>query len=250
MEINMTTKRLKLFVKRHAEISCYINGSFWRDTYKRIKQFIDHNDIVLDVGSFHAPYTKYLPNTVVGIDLPSNGRFGFSKDLLEEIRVKTSFIPIIASAEALPFRSNFFDKIVCTEVLEHIPNDKSAVSEMARVLRNEGKIFLTTPNGGAIPLKYGIREHLRHYSENDLRNLLNDFLNKVIILNRFRFFNFLNLQYGLKDSWNKNRLNIPLFLTSLFVSWVYDVISYLLEKFSKGSYLNLVAICSKQCETS
>ena len=40
----------------------------------------------------------------------------------------------------LPFKSNSFDLVICSEVLEHIKDDKKAVSELVRILK-PGKIL-------------------------------------------------------------------------------------------------------------
>jgi len=52
---------------------------------------------------------------------------------------------ICADAEALPFRSNCFDLVIATYVLEHSTNPISMLSEMARVVRSEGKVVLLGP---------------------------------------------------------------------------------------------------------
>ncbi|WP_242117938.1 class I SAM-dependent methyltransferase [Aestuariivivens sediminicola] len=38
----------------------------------------------------------------------------------------------------IPFENNSFDFILCSHVLEHVPNDKLAMKELNRVLRNDG----------------------------------------------------------------------------------------------------------------
>lgn len=46
----------------------------------------------------------------------------------------------------IPFDDNTFDLIMCTHVLEHIPDDKKAMSELYRVLKpNSGVALLTVP---------------------------------------------------------------------------------------------------------
>jgi SAM-dependent methyltransferase len=59
-----------------------------------------------------------------------------------------------ASAEAdvkqgdalnLPFPDGEFDRVVAAEVLEHIPDDGAAITELARVLRPGGTIAVTVP---------------------------------------------------------------------------------------------------------
>jgi SAM-dependent methyltransferase len=45
----------------------------------------------------------------------------------------------------LPFADGEFDRIVASEVLEHIPDDDRAISELVRVLRPGGTIAVTVP---------------------------------------------------------------------------------------------------------
>jgi SAM-dependent methyltransferase len=46
----------------------------------------------------------------------------------------------------LEYSNNYFDKIVCSEVLEHIPEEAGAVRELYRVLKSGGVIAVTVPN--------------------------------------------------------------------------------------------------------
>ena len=48
-------------------------------------------------------------------------------------------------ALALPFADGAFDRIICSEVLEHIPDDRGAIDELTRVLRPGGTIAVTVP---------------------------------------------------------------------------------------------------------
>src|SRR6202021_2633687 len=45
----------------------------------------------------------------------------------------------------LPFPSGSFDRVIAAEVLEHIPDDRRALAELARVLRPGGTIAVTVP---------------------------------------------------------------------------------------------------------
>jgi ubiquinone/menaquinone biosynthesis C-methylase UbiE len=53
---------------------------------------------------------------------------------------------VAADAEHLPFKDGAFDKIVCTEVLEHIPDDKAGIRELVRVLRPGALLAVSVPN--------------------------------------------------------------------------------------------------------
>lgn len=48
-------------------------------------------------------------------------------------------------ALAMPFADDEFDRIVASEVLEHIPDDETAIAELVRVLRPGGTIAVTVP---------------------------------------------------------------------------------------------------------
>ena len=54
---------------------------------------------------------------------------------------------IVASADItmLPFPDNFFDIAICSEVMEHVPDEKKAVSEIARVLKHGGDMVVSVP---------------------------------------------------------------------------------------------------------
>lgn len=47
---------------------------------------------------------------------------------------------------SLPFEDGSFDKIVCSEVLEHIPDDKQGIKEMVRVLKDDGTLVISVPS--------------------------------------------------------------------------------------------------------
>ena len=48
----------------------------------------------------------------------------------------------------LPFPDNTFDRVICSDVLEHIPNDQGAMAELTRVLRPGGTMAITIPRWG------------------------------------------------------------------------------------------------------
>ncbi len=52
---------------------------------------------------------------------------------------------VVGDALDLPFGSASFDRVIAAEVLEHIPNDRRAIAELARVLRPGGTMAVTVP---------------------------------------------------------------------------------------------------------
>jgi len=79
-------------------------------------------------------------------------------------------------ALALPFADAEFDRIVAAEVLEHIPADIQAISELARVLRPGGTIAVTVPRWLPEILCWQLSDdyhntpggHIRIYSDKEL----------------------------------------------------------------------------------
>ena len=50
-----------------------------------------------------------------------------------------------ADLTKLPFADGYFDVVICSEVLEHIEDNRTAVSELVRVLRSGGDLVVTVP---------------------------------------------------------------------------------------------------------
>ncbi|MDP9237623.1 MAG: class I SAM-dependent methyltransferase [Chloroflexota bacterium] len=53
---------------------------------------------------------------------------------------------IVGDATRLPFRDAVFDAVICTETLEHLPDDVGAIGEIARVLRARGVLLGAVPS--------------------------------------------------------------------------------------------------------
>jgi SAM-dependent methyltransferase len=52
---------------------------------------------------------------------------------------------VVGDALRLPFDAGAFDRVIAAEILEHIPDDRSAMAELARVLRPGGTMAVTVP---------------------------------------------------------------------------------------------------------
>jgi len=84
------------------------------------------------------------------------------------------------NAMRLPFKDGTFDKIICSEVLEHIQDDKQSVRELVRVLKDDGEMAVSVPAYLPESLCWKISEayhtnpggHIRIYRERGLINML------------------------------------------------------------------------------
>jgi len=59
--------------------------------------------------------------------------------------IRPSGAGVVGDALRLPFSTSAFDRVIAAEVLEHIPDDRQAISELARVLRPGGTLAVTVP---------------------------------------------------------------------------------------------------------
>lgn len=85
---------------------------------------------VLDVGAGEAPWRELLPVGVeyVGVDVDVSGNFG--------MRQQSDII--YYDGKKLPFGDGSFDHVLCTEVLEHVPDPAAFLLDLNRVLRQGG----------------------------------------------------------------------------------------------------------------
>jgi len=82
----------------------------------------------------------------------------------------------------LPFFDGAFDKVICAEVLEHLPDDSSAMGELARVLRPGGMLAISVPRYGPELVNWALSEryhsvpggHVRIYRRSQLLGRLED----------------------------------------------------------------------------
>lgn len=50
----------------------------------------------------------------------------------------------------IPVDDDYFDAVLCTEVLEHVPQPVAALKELSRVLAKSGRLFITAPLGSGL----------------------------------------------------------------------------------------------------
>lgn len=96
----------------------------------------------------------------------------------------------------LPYKDDMFDEVYCKSVLEHIKNIGLLISEMRRVLKPGGKIWLRTDYAGYLPMylfkthehntlvdnKYDFPEdhHYHLFVDSHIKYLFKDFKNLKI----------------------------------------------------------------------
>jgi ubiquinone/menaquinone biosynthesis C-methylase UbiE len=89
-------------------------------------------------GRYLAALADELPARRAGVDL--------SARILETAAQRVEADYRQASLESLPFEDDAFDLVLCTQVIEHVPNASAAIFELARVVRPGGRLVISTDN--------------------------------------------------------------------------------------------------------
>lgn len=94
-----------------------------RKHFRRLKP-----GVVLDVGARHSPYRWEIPATRY---LTLDAQRTHKPDICSDI-------------QDIKWKSNFFDTVIATEVLEHVADPQQAIAEIHRVLKRGGICILST----------------------------------------------------------------------------------------------------------
>ncbi|HUO85599.1 MAG TPA: class I SAM-dependent methyltransferase [Thermoanaerobaculia bacterium] len=117
---------------------------------------------------------------VVGVDA--------SFEAALHVRRSTDVQPVLGDLTKLPFQDGVFGAVTSGETLEHLDDDRAAVSEIARVLRNEGTAVVTVP---ALEMLWSgsddYYEHRRRYGRKQLTAL---FAGASLTVRKARFWGF------------------------------------------------------------
>lgn len=107
---------------------------------------------VLDVGAGSCPYRRFFSHCTYKTQ-------DFATLSKEQLTGHTGYgqIDYVSDILSIPVDDQSFDVIVCTEVLEHVPEPIDAVREFSRILKPGGKLLLTAPLGS------GIHQEPYHY---------------------------------------------------------------------------------------
>ena len=108
---------------------------------------------VLDVGSGNGRHAfevlrrgaEVTATDVDGAALAEVERMAGAMAVAGEVAAGGCLRTLVADARRLPFADGTFDVVIAAEVLEHIPDDRTAITELARVLRPGGLLAVTVP---------------------------------------------------------------------------------------------------------
>jgi len=94
--------------------------------------------------------------------LPEGRRFGLdlSESMLRRAQRRVDPGTLLqANAESLPFRTGAWDRVYCSEVLEHLADPRAALAEIERIVATHGVVVVSVPNERLINrLKAAVRK--------------------------------------------------------------------------------------------
>jgi ubiquinone/menaquinone biosynthesis C-methylase UbiE len=113
---------------------------------------LQDEDRILDLGCGEGRHaiTAYMLKNVesVGIDLSLDDLQTTKKRFCEFAdpgNEEKSLVISVANGYQLPFADHSFDKVICSEVLEHIPDYAAVIAEIERVLKPGGLFAVSVP---------------------------------------------------------------------------------------------------------
>lgn len=101
---------------------------------------------IIDLGCGTGYYLYLLSNLPLNLSLTG---FDYDQKALSEAKTmladkKIKFI--VGNIHKMPFKENSFDKVVSSEVLEHLENDNLALKETYRILKKGGSLVISVPS--------------------------------------------------------------------------------------------------------
>lgn len=103
-----------------------------------LNEHTDHsikNTSLLDIGTGNGEISYFL-----------NTEFVVTSVDIEDQRCSKNGYSFLVANETLPFADNSFDIVVSNHVIEHVADQSLHLSEIARVLKTSGIVYLATPN--------------------------------------------------------------------------------------------------------
>jgi SAM-dependent methyltransferase len=146
-------------------------------------------DRVLDLGcgfGRHAFEAARRGASVVALDAGTDEVLGVAATFAAmveagELKADSLHANVVqGDALRLPFPDATFDRVICSEVLEHIPEDVAAMHELTRVLRPGGTMAITVPRFGPELVNWALSDeyhnvpggHIRIYRRSVLEERL------------------------------------------------------------------------------
>jgi 2-polyprenyl-3-methyl-5-hydroxy-6-metoxy-1,4-benzoquinol methylase len=159
-----------------------IAEAYYKHIYDSIKDYINFDSQIMDLGCGLGEFTKYLADlgyrNVIGVDP--------SKNNIEQAKEKGINCIQSDSFSTDPCFTGKFDMIIFIHVFEHILDMDIALENVKKMLKPEGVIYIEVPDAAKYcdidfqPYYFFTYEHVTHYTLNTLLNIAQTFGLKLI----------------------------------------------------------------------
>ena len=170
-----------------AHISAFEEKHWWyRERQWLLRTFVKMYRVegkALDVGASAGYYSQTLEE--LGLDVLAIESEPVGVEICRSRGIQT----LTGKAESLEVFDASQDLVILMDVLEHIQNDMLAISEVSRVLKVGGYLFLTVPVGMELWSEHDVQaKHFRRYEHSEIEEIL--ILNNIEILS-YRYWNVI-----------------------------------------------------------
>jgi len=232
-------------------IKLYVQGTIKSkiDIYRHIFRFSARpTDKILDAGCNVGTRTIELLKVpgvyVCAMDISLHNIKATKKAALE-ICSSNQLDMVLGDLLHLPIRNGAFNKILCTEVLEHVSNDQKAFRELCRVLQIGGTLMISVPTFFAETFfaHLGMKHpyHLRTYTLEKISSMVSEQL-RVINLERMysKTFFFLTIVALSHTPMDFNRSQVK---RQTLILRIYEEIWRFFDKLSLAGPLDYFISC-------
>ena len=131
-------------------------SSFVVDFMLQNVSFIDGNSI-LDAGCGNGQLTHVLMQRLSAFQIRQSA-FDISERMVEHSRTLNPTVRHdVAALPQTSYQDYEFDVIIASEVLEHLAEPQASLRELRRILKVDGSLIVTIPNGD----RFGFHQYLR-----------------------------------------------------------------------------------------
>ena len=137
------------------------------ERYLEVLKHLDQDSKILDVGCNFGDFLRYMLENK--IQFKSYTGFDFCETAIDE--AKNEFPDhewILGDCQSMDLERDKFDSIVTMQMLEHIEEPERFLKSIFHILKDDGQILITVPNGRRIQHE----SHVWQFEKEDLNNML------------------------------------------------------------------------------
>ncbi len=115
---------------------------------------LNKNSTILEIGAGTSPHIKYLMHDFKKYIFLENSKFAINflkKKFYNEKKINFK----IYGGKIIPFKDQYFDRIIISHVLEHISNPELFLEEMMKKLKKNGILSIALPTDPGVLWRFG-----------------------------------------------------------------------------------------------